>query len=230
MANGGLKPRDDFEVDAKTNVMESGLLRVLTTRSSTDLIENGEWSAVGDEPAIEVIVEPGQQQTEPPPVNRTTEALLQPESAAPAAEAPVVAAEAPTAEAPVAAPVAAASERTDFVGTPPPRRSRLLVGATIVGVLLLLAEVSVFVVHRRAPRAQPAPAPLPAPLPKYMLLPIAAPPPPPQPAADVAEAPAVMVMPQNELKPIPRAPHTRDSGTRTHHRRSKSSRNGTSTQ
>jgi hypothetical protein len=205
---GGLKPHGEFEVDAKTNVMESGLLRVLTKRSSTELIENGEWPAVGDEPAIEVIVEQ-QQLAEPPPVNKTTEALLPPESAAPAAEAP------PATPVPVAAP----SELTGSLATPPARRSRLLVGATIVGVLLLLTEVSIFVVHRRASRAQPAPAPLPT----YMVLPVAASPLPPEPAADVAEAPApaVVVMPPKEEKPIPRAPQTRDSGTRAHHRRSK---------
>ena len=202
MAKGVLEPHSDFEVDAKTNVMESGLLRVLTDRSSTELIENGEWHAVGDEPVIEVIVE--QQQPAVPP-----------ESAAPAAEAP------PDAPEPIAAP----SELTGSLGTPPARRSRLLVGATIVGVLLLVAELSIFVVHRRASRAQPAPAPLPT----YVVLPVAASPPQPEPAADVAEAPApapapaIVVMPPQEPKPIPRAPHTRDSGTRAHHHRSKSS-------
>ncbi len=54
MANGVPKPTNAFE--GATSVMESGLLRVLTKKSSTER-DTGGWSAVGDEPETEVIVE-----------------------------------------------------------------------------------------------------------------------------------------------------------------------------
>src|SRR5262245_35519257 len=55
MANGVSKPFDEFE--APTNVIESGLLRVLAKKTSKDHRETGNFPAMDDAPPVEVIVE-----------------------------------------------------------------------------------------------------------------------------------------------------------------------------
>jgi hypothetical protein len=162
MANGASKLSDGEEFGGSTNVMESGLLRVLKQTSKAS--DTGGWRAIADEMQAGAVAPPA---PEPPPKPMIE---VEPDEPEPALSPLVV-----EASEPPVVPI----DRTSVVTVPPPRRrSRVMVIAGIVAVVVLAADASMFMLHRRdvARRAMvrppaPQPAELPTKLPGYMVLP-----------------------------------------------------------
>jgi hypothetical protein len=153
------RPKTSFEADAATNVIGSGLLRVLTDQSRKE---------------TSVVTEP-----------------LKAEQATKETPAPV-----PT------------LELTEMVALPEKPRP-IMIGAAIVAAIVIVADVGMVVVHRRAASPNPSPS-----LPTYVVLPETAPPvhpvlpdPPTVGLPATSPPPPAWVMPVEEPKPTARAHH-----------------------
>jgi hypothetical protein len=229
MANGVSNLSDNDEFGGSTNVMESGLLRVLkqTSKKSSD---TGGWRAIADEidvgaPAVAppATVAPPAAVTPPtavaasapvaPPAIVAAPAIVGPPL--PVAEATPVAAAAPVAEpaepdlielepepdepAPDLPPLVVERserpepamsrtiDRTTVVAVPTRRRSRVMLVAGVVAGVVLVADASMYLLHRRN-LARHAAAPPPAPAPA---------------AATATKMPAYMVLPEHPVWPQP---------------------------
>ena len=202
MANGAPKQSEE-EFGGATGVMESGLLRVLKQSSKSS--DTGGWRAIADEMKVDVLAQPPaapEVAAPAPEVIADSDELIElvPEVAAEPEVAPQIAPEV----APQIAPEIPAAPLVVAAPQPPAARgrSRVMVGAGIVAALVVVADASMFFLHRRdvarraATRATvtpPATAERPSKLPTYMVLPdhVAWPQPAPEPpAAPAIDAPA----------------------------------------
>jgi hypothetical protein len=185
MAN---EARAHNEFEATTQVMESGLLRVLTDKTS-DTDEAEPASRDDMMPPIKIACEP-------PIAEAGVEDVTTP------AQPDVVANEVEAPEPPPPLAVEASAPPA-----PAKRRSRVFVVAGIVAAVVLAFDASLLLLHQRRAMRSPASATS-EPLPKYMILPLDTPPPTApsaavQAAATPAPAPTAVAPVQVAIAPAP---------------------------
>jgi hypothetical protein len=189
MGNDVIQPPSEFDQpEEQTNVMESGLLRVLTKKSTA---ATGEVRALVDDEGLAPRASPPPIPA-PPAATASSVTSELPTEISVTSELPMeisVAEELPpppkiSATDPIAAGDAARMEVTAETALPrgnlatayltPPaarRRSPVITVALVVGALVLAADFYIFVLHRRPPRPTPAGPPA---MPTYVVLPAAA--------------------------------------------------------